>query len=90
MLLLLIRGLEKEGGEKLPGIEIDDPTRKGKIRCPRCAYRPKASDRWQCDCGFTWNTFDTHGVCPACDHAWMETACPACHLWSAHEAWYER
>lgn len=62
----------------------------GKIRCPKCGYRPKRSDRWSCTCGHMWNTFDTRGVCPGCDAKWRDTACPSCHQWSLHEDWYEK
>lgn len=37
-----------------------------------------------------WNTFDTHGVCPACNKQWTETACLRCHQWSYHDDWYEQ
>ena len=70
------------------------------IRCPHCRWRPSSSDRWQCECAFTpeppfnscgtsWNTFETHGRCPGCDHQWKWTSCIRCHKWSLHEAWYE-
>ncbi|APR82309.1 Hypothetical protein A7982_07658 [Minicystis rosea] len=88
MLLLLIRALDDDG--KLPGIDIDDITRGAKIRCPRCRYPPRASDRWGCDCGHVWNTFDTRGKCPACKRQWHDTQCLACHKWSRHEDWYAR
>lgn len=58
------------------------------IACPKCDWRPDASDRWQCSCGHVWNTFQTHGVCPACGKAWQETQCLACGQWSDHEEWY--
>jgi hypothetical protein len=58
------------------------------IACPKCDWRPDASSRWYCTCGHVWNTFETHGVCPACAKAWKETACHACHQWSDHEDWY--
>lgn len=60
-----------------------------RIRCPRCAWRPQASDRWSCLCGHVWNTFDTRGRCPGCGLQWLETQCLACHRYSAHEDWYE-
>lgn len=70
------------------GSSVDD--REGRIRCPRCKWRPQRSSRWWCSCGHSWNTFDTHGVCPACAYAWLETACPSCHQWSRHEDWYAK
>ena len=33
------------------------------IRCPLCDWSPRKEDRWSCDCGHLWNTFDTGGVC---------------------------
>ena len=66
--------------------------RRRRIRCPKCAYEPKKSDRWfcsKCGKGF-WNTFDTRGVCPVCTYQWLWTACPQCHQWSLHEDWYEK
>jgi hypothetical protein len=58
------------------------------IRCPKCGWRPGPEDRWQCKCGFVWNTFETGGVCPGCFYQWMETACLRCGEWSAHSDWY--
>jgi hypothetical protein len=58
------------------------------IACPKCDWRPDAGDLWLCSCGHEWNTFRTHGVCPACGRAWKETQCLACHRWSDHEDWY--
>lgn len=64
----------------------------GRIRCPKCAWQPRSSDRWFCSkCRrASWNTFDTRGVCPVCAFRWTWTACLRCHQWSLHEAWYER
>lgn len=60
------------------------------IRCPRCAWRPTALDRWQCypGCDTVWNTFWTRGLCPGCGHQWLETACLKCRVTSPHEQWY--
>jgi hypothetical protein len=89
LLLFFTRALD-EGETKLPVVKIDDPTGNAGIRCPKCAWTPRASDRWECSCGFVWNTFDTRGVCPACQHAWEDTQCPACQRWSPHADWYVR
>jgi rubrerythrin len=61
-----------------------------RIRCPKCAWEPGRPDRWMCEpgCGHVWNTFETHGVCPACNKQWAETNCLRCHQWSPHEDWY--
>lgn len=68
--------------------KLGDADRWKRIRCPRCKWQPKRSDRWRCRCGHSWNTFETNGVCPACAHAWRETQCLRCHEWSPHEQWY--
>jgi hypothetical protein len=59
-----------------------------RIRCPRCGWEPRRSDRWSCTCGCIWNTFETRGRCPACGKAWQETQCLRCFQWSRHEDWY--
>lgn len=84
----LVHALD-EGEIKLPVVKIDVPGPDAKIRCPKCAYAPRADDRWYCDCGCCWNTFETRGLCPTCDRQWLETGCPACERWSRHEDWYE-
>jgi hypothetical protein len=60
-----------------------------RIRCPKCGWTPRREDRWDCDCGHSWNTFDTGGVCPGCMQQWKETQCLSCHQWSPHSEWYE-
>lgn len=84
-----------------PGSNDDDAGKEGalltrdllrtgapKIRCPKCAWQPRAESRWYCYCGFMWNTFDTRGLCPACDYQWTDTACLQCSEWSPHKDWY--
>jgi hypothetical protein len=58
------------------------------IRCPKCNWRPQASDRWYCICRHRWNTFDTGGVCPSCLYQWKITQCLRCGAWSPHSDWY--
>jgi hypothetical protein len=82
----MLRFKESEKGGT--STRLDDPDRFHRIRCPICKWQPQRRDRWQCSCGFVWNTFDTHGVCPSCARAWLETSCLRCHQWSLHEAWY--
>lgn len=60
-----------------------------RIRCPLCEWMPSKSDLWGCECGHSWHTFDTGGVCPACMRQWESTQCLECKGWSAHSAWYE-
>jgi hypothetical protein len=62
--------------------------RRLRVRCPRCGWEPGKADRWSCDCGFAWNTFETGGVCPGCGRVWERTQCPRCLQWSRHEDWY--
>jgi hypothetical protein len=54
-----------------PDRELDEDKKPGaseppRIRCPLCRWSPREDDKWFCDCGHAWNTFDTGGVCPAC------------------------
>lgn len=61
-----------------------------KIWCPGCEWHPKPNSRWWCtrSCGHVWNTFDTGGVCPACNKIWEMTACLSCHNYFPHIDWY--
>ncbi|MEJ7604445.1 MAG: hypothetical protein WKG01_41705 [Kofleriaceae bacterium] len=72
--------------EDKPGSPTDAGNRK--IRCPRCLWQPGRHDLWACACGHTWHTFDTRGICPACDAAWRDTQCLRCQAWSRHDDWY--
>jgi len=69
---------------------MDRDSREGEIYCPKCSWRPSATDRWMCNpsCGTVWNTFWTRGLCPGCGHQWLDTACLRCRKWSPHESWY--
>jgi hypothetical protein len=77
-----------------------ETARRHRIRCPSCGWQPAPSSRWFCvaagppehfspGCGTSWNTFDTRGRCPGCDHQWRWTACLACGAWAPHDDWYE-
>lgn len=66
----------------------DDDAGGRRIRCPRCAWEPRRHDTWACSCLHVWNTFETGGVCPACQRQWHDTQCPKCDAWSPHLAWY--
>jgi len=88
---------DREIVEKISGAE--DAPDYGRIRCPLCRWRPRASSRWYCldsghpqyfdgGCGTAWNTFDTRGRCPGCGHQWRWTACLYCEGWSPHDEWY--
>ena len=76
------------GGDPLEEDDLLDAH--GRIRCPRCAWRPRKDDAWQCSCFHVWNTFDTRGMCPACGIQWKDTQCLSCKQWSPHEAWYAK
>ena len=78
----------KDSEQRGSSTRLNDGDRWKRIRCPKCAWRPGRHDRWMCRCGHTWNTFDTHGVCPACRYAWRDTMCLRCQQWSPHVAWY--
>jgi hypothetical protein len=71
------------------------------ILCPRCDWRPSSGSRWCCSCestpeppfdacGTVWNTFETRGRCPGCQHQWQWTTCLSCGVASLHEHWYRR
>ena len=72
-------------------VEDDDDQKWGRrrVRCPRCSWEPGRDDVWMCTCLHAWNTFDTEGVCPACDRRWTETQCLGCQEWSPHRDWYK-
>jgi hypothetical protein len=78
--------------KETPQLDEDQATHldAGRIRCPQCGWRPSRHDKWQCSCRHVWNTFDTRGRCPSCGKQWLDTQCPRCTQWSAHEAWYTR
>lgn len=88
---------EKKFREQIESDETTDEFEK--IRCPLCKWQPNASSRWYCsDCDYpeffygacytAWNTFETRGRCPGCDHQWRWTSCLACGVFSPHEDWY--
>jgi len=58
------------------------------IRCPECRWVPVQEARWPCKCDHVWNTFQPHGLCPACQYQWEVTQCYGCHEVSRDEAWY--
>jgi hypothetical protein len=84
--------LLRTGGGELddPDVRDDKADDRGgsRIRCPNCAWEPGREAHWACACLHVWNTFETGGICPACQRQWLETQCPKCHVWSPHLAWY--
>jgi hypothetical protein len=60
-----------------------------KISCPHCSWEPGSSDRWMCNCGHKWYTFDTFGKCPACGFIHKYTECMMCFVYSKHIDWYK-
>jgi hypothetical protein len=87
-----VRNAVKHEIEPGGGIGTEDSSNRGpggpRICCPKCNWSPHAEDRWFCNCGFTWNTFDTGGVCPGCLYQWKVTACLRCSVFSPHSDWY--
>ncbi|HVO29527.1 MAG TPA: zf-TFIIB domain-containing protein, partial [bacterium] len=59
-----------------------------KHRCPKCEEPATTWDRWSCSCGWVWDAFTTHGVCPKCQRHWDRTRCPRCGESTPHEDWY--
>ncbi|MGI8668550.1 MAG: hypothetical protein ACR2J3_01750 [Aridibacter sp.] len=88
-----------EGGKIIVEKLLEDETDFSRIRCPHCKWQPKASSIWFCsDCDFpeyfyggcetAWNSFNTRGKCPGCNHKWRWTSCLSCGEWALHEKWY--
>lgn len=59
-----------------------------RVRCPECGWSPDTLARWECDCGFIWNTFDTRATCPACEKQHVDTMCLRCERVVPHGRWY--
>lgn len=58
--------------------------------CPDCGEPPPCGEYWQCEhCLTHFDTFATHGRCPACGAWYLETACPHCQAASHVDGWYE-
>ena len=83
----------------IPVIETQDEITPDvpKIRCPQCQWQPAVNSRWDCSylplegyngCGYCWNTFETEGKCPGCDHQLQWTTCLQCYKSSLHQDWY--
>jgi hypothetical protein len=95
--------LKKSAAPTIAAVEVEEPARDTaapRIRCPKCGWQPERSSTWLClsgpgpeppfeACGTAWNTFDTGGRCPGCDHQWHWTTCLHCHEWSPHLDWYD-
>jgi len=67
------------------------PAARPDIACPNCGFRPWPGLQWICapdGCGGQFDTFETQAHCPYCDAQFAWTGCPACHVASAHRAWY--
>ena len=90
----MLRLLDTDAPDDRGKTEVDDEDEtsgdRPRIRCPLCYWVPRASDRWFCYCGCSWNTFETGGCCPECAFQWNETKCLACDRWSKHQLWYAR
>lgn len=95
----LVRGTPNTHLVDIPKFRLDEGESEPEIRCPLCRWQPQQGSRWFCascpqpegflqGCGTLWNTFDTHGLCPGCQHQWRWTSCLACAGWSLHDDWY--
>ena len=63
------------------------PRREG-LACPTCRNAPPAGDFWTCPrCGKTLDAFESQGVCPHCEAAFVTTSCPECGAHSPIGAW---
>ena len=70
---------------------VDTGAARPDITCPRCGFHPWRGLQWICapdGCGGLFDTFETRAHCPHCEAQFAWTACPACHVASAHRAWY--
>jgi hypothetical protein len=85
LIYLVMRTLQQNQGGG--GSIRRGPTVPG-VRCPHCQWNPAAPDYWTCDCGRSWNTFDTHGKCPGCHKVHSTTQCLSCGNFSPHNHWY--
>lgn len=73
--------------------QIENIARVGRVEmeiaCPHCGQSPTEGEEWDCaNCGYSWNTFNTRGMCPGCGRQWLETQCHSCGRWAAHHEWY--
>lgn len=61
-----------------------------RVMCPSCAWIPDGKDHWGCEhCdGDAFNTFETGGTCPHCEHTFEETWCPQCEHSAPYEWWW--
>ena len=66
---------------ELEGEKNSEESEPPRIRCPLCGWSHRKEDKWFCECGNEWNTFNTGGVCPACLHQRTETQCLSCSRW---------
>jgi hypothetical protein len=93
------RGNPDVGTVEIPKFRLEEHEGEPEIRCPLCFWHPRPSSKWFCafcphpegllgGCGTMWNTFDTHGRCPGCQHQWRWTSCLSCGGWSLHADWY--
>lgn len=64
------------------------PDSGGGAVCPKCEQPPRASDRWQCRCGWQWNAILSRGSCPRCRRVWRELQCLQCGQWAPPADWF--
>ncbi len=64
------------------------PRRAG-LECPVCKNAPPLGDLWRCsNCGNSFDTFATQGVCPHCSSQFPVTRCFDCGRMSPLNQWY--
>jgi Zn-dependent protease len=60
-------------------LHIESLPRHEEIHCPSCSAHPPAGPFWVCEhCQTRFDTFTTHGTCPACGAWYHDTTCPNC------------
>lgn len=53
--------------------------RRGGFVCPSCKTPPPVGNFWRCGkCRQSFDTFETHGLCPHCATEYSATSCPEC------------
>ena len=70
--------------------QIENAPRHRDARCPSCDAHPLQGDFWQCNqCGTRFDTFVSHGICPACSERFFKTTCPECLQTHHVDDWFD-
>jgi Zn-dependent protease len=63
------------------------PRREG-FACPNCKTAPPRGNFWRCGkCRQSFDTFESHGICPHCATEYAATSCPECGSQQPITAW---